>query len=196
VQSHLSDFHGMTIGVDGYVWLHRGVFTCARDICLGVSTLKYITYFIRQVQLLQNNGVKPFIVFDGGYLPAKAGKEDERAEKRERNLKAGLSLFKQGMRKKAEQCFQRAVDVTPYMAWQVISELKKGGIDFVVAPYEADSQLVKLCLDGTVQGVITEDSDLLTFGCPRLLVKLDHHGNCDAIHLADLGNNTGMDFVN
>lgn len=117
--------------------------------------------------------MKPFIVFDGGYLPEKAGKEAERAEKRERNLKAGLSLLKQGMSSKAEQCFQRAVDVTPYMAWQVILELKKGAIDFVVAPYEADSQLVKLCLDGVIHGVITEDSDLLLFGCPRLILKLD-----------------------
>jgi len=194
--SHLSDFHGMTIAVDGYVWLHRGVISCARDICLGVSTSKYVTYFIRQVHLLINNGVKPFIVFDGGDLPEKAGKEAERAAKRERNLKAGLSLLKQGASSKAEQCFQRAVDVTPDMAWQVIKELKKDGIDYLVAPYEADSQLVKLCLDGKCEGVLTEDSDLLTFGCPRVLLKLDYSGHCDTIALADLGNNKGMDFVN
>jgi exonuclease-1 len=43
----------------------------------------------------------------------------------------------------------------------------------VVAPYEADAQLAYLERIGIVNGVITEDSDLLVFGCQNVLLKLD-----------------------
>lgn len=44
---------------------------------------------------------------------------------------------------------------------------------YVVAPYEADAQLAYLERIGLVDGIITEDSDLLVFGCKKVLFKLD-----------------------
>lgn len=43
------------------------------------------------------------------------------------------------------------------------------GVDCLVAPYEADAQLAYLNKAGIVQAVITEDSDLLAFGCKKVL---------------------------
>lgn len=43
------------------------------------------------------------------------------------------------------------------------------GVDCLVAPYEADAQLAYLNKTGIVQAVITEDSDLLAFGCKKVL---------------------------
>lgn len=40
------------------------------------------------------------------------------------------------------------------------------GIPSVIAPFEADSQCARLFLDGRVDGVLTEDSDLLLYGVP------------------------------
>jgi len=37
-----------------------------------------------------------------------------------------------------------------------------------VAPYEADAQMAFLAKSRSVHAVITEDSDLLTYGCPRV----------------------------
>ena len=42
------------------------------------------------------------------------------------------------------------------------------GVDCVVAPYEADAQLAYLTKSGLAQAVITEDSDLLAFGCKKV----------------------------
>ena len=43
------------------------------------------------------------------------------------------------------------------------------GIEYVIAPMEADAQLAFLESKGLIQGVITEDSDLLAFGCKEVL---------------------------
>ena len=41
-------------------------------------------------------------------------------------------------------------------------------VPYVVAPYEADAQLAYLEKEGIVDGIITEDSDLLVFGCKNV----------------------------
>lgn len=39
---------------------------------------RYVTYFMRQIEMFKFFGVKPYVVFDGGYLPSKAATEDDR----------------------------------------------------------------------------------------------------------------------
>ena len=38
---HLSEFEGKTLAIDGYSWLHKGVFSCATEICLKRPTTAY-----------------------------------------------------------------------------------------------------------------------------------------------------------
>ncbi|KAF9313542.1 Rad2 nuclease [Podila horticola] len=164
---HLKDYAGMTLAVDGYVWLHKGAFACAQEICLGQPTQKYVTYFMRQIEMFKFFGVKPYVVFDGGYLPSKAATEDDRLSRREESKRQAMELLKSGKSKEALEQFRRCVDVTPEMAHAVIQALEVSQIDFVVAPYEADAQLAYLEMHGIVDGIVTEDSDLLVFGCKR-----------------------------
>ena len=41
-------------------------------------------------------------------------------------------------------------------------------MQYIVAPYEADAQMTFLAVRNQVEAVITEDSDLIPFGCPRV----------------------------
>ena len=52
-----------------------------------------------------------------------------------------------------------------------LQALKHCGVEFIVAPYEADAQMAYLALNGLVAAVLTEDSDLLTYGCPRVSIS-------------------------
>lgn len=54
------------------------------------------------------------------------------------------------------------------MAYNLIKVLQSEGVEFIVAPYEADAQLAYLALNNLVDAVITEDSDLVVYGCPRV----------------------------
>lgn len=135
--------------------------------------------------MLIHYGVIPYIVFDGDYLPSKAATEVERAKKREESKRKGLELYRLNKPSQAHLELQKAVEVTPEMAVQLIEELKKAGVQYVVAPYEADAQLAYLERQGIIQGMLSEDSDLLVFGAKRLLTKLDQYGDCIEINRAD-----------
>ena len=140
---------------------------------------------MNRVRMVKHFGITPYIVFDGDFLPSKADTEASREKRREESRKAGLELLKAGKPAQAQQELQKAIDVTPEMARHLIEELKKAGIPYVVAPYEADPQLVYLERQGLISGILSEDSDLLVFGAKRLLTKLEPHGQCIEINRRD-----------
>ncbi|KAL3463046.1 hypothetical protein BJX64DRAFT_258126 [Aspergillus heterothallicus] len=182
---HLKKFSGQTLGVDAYGWLHRGTVACAIDLVLDRPTTKHIDFVLSRVRMLLYFGVTPYLVFDGDNLPSKSGTELDRQQRRRESKALGLELYRKGRTAEAYQELQKAVDVTPLMARQLIEELKKLNVQYVVAPYEADAQLVYLEQHGFVDGILSEDSDLLVFGAKRLLSKLDQHGDCIEIDRAD-----------
>ncbi|KAK8939459.1 Exonuclease 1 [Platanthera guangdongensis] len=67
------------------------------------------------------------------------------------------------------------------MAHQLIQILRSENVEFIVAPYEADAQLAYLSTldadEGGIEAVITEDSDLIAYGCQAIIFKMDRHGN-------------------
>ena len=119
-QKHLSEFAGQTIAVDAYVWLHRGAYACAVELATNKPTKRYVDYCMQRVRLLRYHKIQPFIVFDGGPLPAKQGTEKERERKRADNLSKANTLAGQGKENQAREFYVKCVDVTPQMAYQVI----------------------------------------------------------------------------
>lgn len=145
--------------------------------------------------MLIHFGVIPYLVFDGDYLPSKAATEKDRAKRREESKRIGLEMHRLGKHSQAQKELQKAADVTPEMAGQLIQELKKIGVQFVVAPYEADAQLAYLERKGIIQGILSEDSDLLVFGAKCLLTKLDQYGDCVEINRKDFTACRGISLV-
>ncbi|PVH92965.1 PIN domain-like protein [Periconia macrospinosa] len=178
----LKKFDGQTIGVDAYGWLHRGTAACAIELAQGKPTTKFVDFAMSRVRMLIHFGITPYIIFDGDYLPSKAGTEKERAARRREGKRLGLELLKVGKISQAQQELQKAVDVTPEMARMLIEELKHHNIQYVVAPFEADSQMVYLERKGIINGILSEDSDLLVFGAKCLITKLDKYGECVEIN--------------
>ncbi|KAJ2427611.1 hypothetical protein GGF41_001628 [Coemansia sp. RSA 2531] len=126
--------------------------------------------------MLRHHGIDPLFVFDGGPLPSKLHTELERQRNRSERRQTAVKLWNQSKRKQAYEQFQRCVEVTPVMAKLVIDELKKEGFRYLVAPYEADAQLAYLEAQGVITAAISEDSDLIVFGCRNIIFKLDQYG--------------------
>ncbi|KAG1707291.1 hypothetical protein DVH05_026485 [Phytophthora capsici] len=185
----IDEYKGRTLAIDGYCWLHRAIYSCSQEICLGQETDKYVTYFMDRINTLLHNGVTPYVVFDGGPLPMKKGTEEERRKARQKNRDLGIQHYNSKRFGEARKCFVRAADVSPYMAHRVIQN-----VAYVVAPYEADAQLAYLVQNGLADGVITEDSDCLPFGCQMVLFKMDRDNVAQEIQTANLKKNKGMSF--
>lgn len=134
---------------------------------------RYVDYAMNRVRLLKHHGITPYIVFDGGPLPAKKGTESDRKQRRDENMARANSLAAQGKHSQARDYYVKCIDVTPQMAYQLIKALKAESVAYVVAPYEADAQMAYLERVGIVHGILTEDSDMLVFGCKNVLLKLD-----------------------
>ena len=176
VERHLRDFRGQTCAIDGYYWLHRASKTCAMEMARGTFTTKFVQWCLSQVELLRHNGVEPLVVLDGAALPAKAGEEKHRRHRREVARAEAAELLRNGPYDKAISQYEKAVNITPEHAFQLICALRKHNVQYVVAPYEADAQLAKLARSGVVSLVLAEDSDMLAFGCPRVFTKMDATG--------------------
>uniref|UniRef100_A0A8C9TAV6 Exonuclease 1 n=1 Tax=Scleropages formosus TaxID=113540 RepID=A0A8C9TAV6_SCLFO len=180
-------YKGQTVAVDTYCWIHKGAFSCAEKLAKGEPTDQYVTYCMKFVDMLLTFGVKPVLVFDGRNLPSKEEVEKARKERRQVNLQRGKQLLREGKLSQARDCFARCVNVTPAMAHEVIKAARARGVDCLVAPYEADAQLAFLNKAGIAQAIITEDSDLLAFGCKKVILKMDKLGNGLEIDQKHLG---------
>nr|XP_060609868.1 exonuclease 1 [Anolis sagrei ordinatus]XP_060609869.1 exonuclease 1 [Anolis sagrei ordinatus]XP_060609870.1 exonuclease 1 [Anolis sagrei ordinatus] len=185
--THVKKYKGQVVAVDTYCWLHKGAYACAEKLAKGEPTNQYVIYCMKLVDMLLSFGVKPILVFDGCTLPSKKEVEKSRREKRQTNLLKGKQLLREGKLSEARECFSRSINITHAMACEVIKAARAQGIDCIVAPYEADAQLAYLNRIGIVQAIITEDSDLLAFGCKKVFLKIDKLGNGLEIDQARLG---------
>ncbi|NXW55473.1 EXO1 Exonuclease, partial [Eurystomus gularis] len=186
--AHVKKYKGQAIAVDTYCWLHKGAYACAEKLARGEPTDVYVAFCMKLVDMLLSFGIKPILVFDGCTLPSKKEVEKARREKRQASLLKGKQLLQEGRLSEARECFGRSVNVTHVMAHEVIKAARARGVDCLVAPYEADAQLAFLNKTGMVQAIITEDSDLLAFGCKKVFLKIDKFGNGLEIDQARLGN--------
>ncbi|KAL0050067.1 hypothetical protein WJX82_003781 [Trebouxia sp. C0006] len=192
---HVSKYRGQKVAIDAYCWLHKAAYCCAEEICEGKFTDKHVQYCMQKVQMLQHCGVQPIIVFDGGRLPMKAAEEGSRSRPRKENKDKAAAHVKAGNKQAAYECYQRAVDISPATANDFAKALRAAGVEFIVAPFEADAQMAYLAVNGLVHSVITEDSDLLPYGCPRVLFKMDKAGEGQEIVAADLAQNRDPSFI-
>ncbi|XP_042426673.1 exonuclease 1-like [Zingiber officinale] len=180
---HIKKYAGKRVGIDAYSWLHKGAYSCSMQLCLDMSgdvANRYLSYFMHHINLLRHHQITPVVVFDGGKIPCKSATEHERQSRRKANLEMAKKKLKEGNAADAAEFFRKAIHVTPSMAYKLIQKLRSESIEFVVAPYEADAQLAYLSSrepdQGGIAAIITEDSDLIAYGCQAIVFKMDRYG--------------------
>ncbi|CAB3996104.1 Exonuclease 1 [Paramuricea clavata] len=164
-KANLEEFKGQTAAVDASCLLHRAL---SISMSRNGDESRLLDLLNSYVDLLERNEIKPYVVFDGLRLPTKELERVRRTRRREEIRAKANELRKEG-----ELCRDR-------------------NIDYTVAPYEADAQIAYLMKHGQVDFAISEDSDLLAFGCQKVLFKMETSGMCDCIELSDALENLGM----
>ena len=104
-----------------------------------------------------------YLVFDGIRVPLKAGTNAERERKRKANLMEARRLVRMGRRGEASDKYRACVKGNEIMARVVAGAVERrwgsengSRVKCIWSPYEADSQMVKLCVDGLAHAVVTE----------------------------------------
>ena len=187
------------LAIDGHCWLHRGCYSCAKDIVKNIPTTKYIDFFISMLNVLISNGIdshKIIVVFDGSSLPMKKATHSDRDQTRQHHIEQAEVAESNGDAALAYKHFQQSIFISSMMISNVIVELKKLNIAYLISPYESDAQLTWLSQNHYVDAVVSEDSDLIVYGCRKVFFKLDRMGNYQQMERSDLASNIPLSFLN
>ena len=163
------------------------------------AAAKCVSYAMRQAETLTKQyGMTVTLVIDGGSLPTKQQIDKGRRDERRKAYQDALAAEARSDSRNARKLYARACSVTHEMRHELIERCRRSGVDFIVAPYEADAQMAQLAHCGMVDLIVTEDSDLLAYGCPRVLFKVDvAEGRGQEIQLMrDLASNSDLSFRN
>ena len=187
--AHISTYSGKRVAIDASGWLHRACYSCALELLQSPSTFTgHLTLLRSFLALLAAHDISPFLVFDGAQLPAKANTAAARDALKTYHRNLALQYL-HGVPPNPELALlhaQKAMTVTGDATARFVALARELSINFIVAPYEADAQLAWLVQHGLVDACITEDSDLVAFGCDRLFVRLERSGQGREIVVSDL----------
>jgi len=169
-------FKGMSVAVDASLMIHQTVVairSSGKDMTnkKGEMTSHIHGLFFKILALLQNEMI-PIFVFDGKALDIKTNTLKLRKEKRE---KSQLNVDKEEI---TEDEYIKHFKQTYHILNEHIEEIKillnLMGIPYIVAPNEADvvcawlSQRDNISGDKYVDGVCSDDSDIITIGASNL----------------------------
>jgi len=124
------------------------------------------------------------------HLNAKSATEYGRIEEKMRNRKKAEQFDKQGNHEEAKKYFGKSMVISSKMINLFIDILHKLDIELIISPYEADAQISYLCKSGIADFGVSEDSDIVVFGCPTLVSKLQPSGDCSVIRINELWDKT------
>lgn len=181
-----------TAAVDVSHWIYRALYHCPEALYhrtnLNVIYDQVIKHIDKYVSLLKAHGVKLTFVFDGMRLPAKDVTHKERAARKEEARRMVEKYLASNNKAEARKCMLRCLDVKFDVIQQVIFYCKRENINYIVAPYEADAQLAFLNNSDLCEFIITEDTDLILYGCKKIIYKLDNQsGSCVLYQRSRLG---------
>ena len=141
----------------------------------GNITSHLVGLFSRTTNLMEKN-IKLIFVFDGKIPELK---NDER-ERRKSIKEEAKKQYELAMRKEDINLMKKYASRTSVLNPEMISEakslIKYLGLPVIQAPSEGEAQASFLAKQGDAYGVVSQDTDSLMFGAPRLIKNLSISG--------------------
>lgn len=190
------DFEKKKIAIDISIMLYQVIINIRNSGAdmvnnQGEVTSHILGLFNKTINLLKMN-IIPVYVFDGKPPEFKSKVLEER---REVKNKAYEKLNEDLTEEEKIKYFKRTVSISKKQIEQCIELLDTMGIPYIVAPYEADSQCAILAKNGLVDGVLTEDMDIMTFGAPKIYRNLASYNKDNLeISMSDVLNELNLTY--
>ena len=185
---HIRDFSNQSLAIDASSWLHKSVYSISEryvesmdkghldHTCVQVAT-KYIVGRCEELLLNAHIG-RIYLVLDGKRCPLKAQTNEDREERRQKNLAEARKYKREGRHDKAEEKYKACIKIVSAMANAVVETVTSrfandDRVQCINSPYEADAQLVRLCMDRVAHAVVTEvRRDVIAFFLEALFASL------------------------
>lgn len=110
-----------------------------------------------------------------------------------RLLKKSLKIDMDWIEEKIEQKKKQIINVTQKDFTIVKNLFNILNVPYYTAPWEAEKMCAKLCIDGLVDCVLSEDTDVLAYNSPIFLSKIDTRSEtCTCIKFSDIIEELGV----
>lgn len=181
---HIREYAGKRVAIDGSVWLFQATsaYIGRRPVATVTTTTSgssgslgrnHVGHFLKNVRLMLRHDVTPVIVFDGVFPPSRL--PSQRSGTAHHVTPPTVTNSGSGP---VEPLMPRLIKIVRDVFGED-EDPRVRDVLIITTPYESDPQMAYLArLPEThpdhVHAVITEDSDLLAFGTPRVLFKFDN----------------------
>lgn len=105
---------------------------------------------------------------------------------------AGGDLNTEAVRGHIDKLIRQKVTIAPEDLADIQEMCRVLRFPFFTAKQEAESLCSFLCLQGLVDAVVTEDSDVLAYGVPCWISGIEHDGSCLVVETKTLQEATGL----
>lgn len=142
-------------------------------------------YFGRIIKLFVTYGMECVFVFDGARNPLKMETNNTREAPIITSRKTLQDIY--ASHEEVDQsCIsslrKKAMSTDAELYYEIIEYLKRMKQIYLIAPVEADGQLVKLQQQEIVKYILSEDSDLLVLGVTNVIQNLNmDSGHCNLV---------------
>jgi flap endonuclease-1 len=170
---HLSELQNKTLVIDTSIYLYR---------YLGKNAI--IESFYEMISIFRNYNITPLFIFDGKPPMEKSETLQNRkyskknAEEKYKELEKQLTLTKNSSNEKKEillmmECIKKKfLRIQDNDIQRVKDLIHSYGAMYYVAEGEADCLCAQLVIQGKAWGCISDDMDMLVYGCPLVLRHL------------------------
>lgn len=154
----------------------------------GIYHGNYIDYIRRYINCFQKLASRVILVFDGKPPKAKGAEVTSRLKHRLKYRLMAADVLERANATQSEDQKKKLMDEAKKleirskgMTQEVIDDVKAtfGSLEkfeVIQSPGESDAQLAYLALNGIADVVITDDTDLVVYGCPNIVFKLTPGG--------------------
>jgi flap endonuclease-1 len=173
------DFSGKVIAIDASLVIYQIIIALrnsGRDLTneKGAITSHIYGLFFKNIKFLEL-GITPIYVFDGKSPKIKSNTLNQRRQLRK---EAQTMLNNTDLTREDKiKYFKRTYSITKSDVTEAQILLDLMGIPYIIAPSEADIVLAYLAMNGYVDGVCSDDSDILAFGAPYLFKDMSRFMN-------------------
>lgn len=197
----IHNYNNKILGIDAnlllYNFLYKNIienynkYNCFGDVnYLKHMDTDYEFFFIQLMNMISYSykyNIKLLFVFDGKTPDIKKSTVDIRKLKRtaaieklnefnEISLSDTVDEFKELIEKK-KKLLIKSIHLNSKLIKKSKSIIQNSGMIYIDSPCEADSQCAKLLKDGVIDGIVSSDFDILTFGGKKLIINLFKNNN-------------------